>query len=164
MLGTYKTLICAHKRPGLRAALSFLFKLTPFPKVSLQFPGYCLIQLTVFSLFNMMGVRRDMHTQLTPPYLTSCYPGYFGKGGLCAHPPCLAISCIPLLKACWGGETASCTKYCNICRANGAHLNFSELHRVSLTLLGPISPSRKKDCNAPVAFNGWKIMFPWVRR
>lgn len=46
---------------------------------------------------------------------------------------------------------------------------FSELHNASLTLLGAISPSRKKKvkfkyCNAPVAFNGWKITFPWVRR
>lgn len=44
---------------------------------------------------------------------------------------------------------------------------FSELHNASLTLLGAISPSRKKKfkyCNAPVAFNGWKITLPWVRR
>lgn len=28
------------------------------------------MQLMVASLFSMMGVRRDIHAQLTPPYLT----------------------------------------------------------------------------------------------
>lgn len=43
----------------LHAALQFLFKMRPFSKVSLQFPGFCLIQLMFDSLFSMMSVRYE---------------------------------------------------------------------------------------------------------
>lgn len=151
MLDAYKMLICTHKCPGFSLLChSFsswlLFLKFPYNSlVTVSFSWWLSPSLAWWEF----SVSRTHSLHL--PTLPAVAQVVLEKVGylytpLCSHPM------YPTAESTSGWRTALSTRYCNTCRANGAHLIFSELQTVSLTLLGPISPSRKKELQCSSCF------------